>query len=157
MVMPGARLHGSSVRGSAAAPVREVVTPTPIAPANSALPPSSLRRSSSPLPATGSSGSRPVRRRADLAIGFLPWCRRHPLSHCDAGLFLHRRLDVLIATEDVHHIVLQPLLVRQPRIHSMTRVCSAVATAGPVSGPSVPCLSTVLGRTATRCKWRTGK
>ena len=54
---PGDRLQSGSVSGSAAAPVS--AAPLPSAPANIAPPPSSARRCSKPLPATGSSGGAP--------------------------------------------------------------------------------------------------
>src|SRR5262249_15118893 len=89
--MPGARLHGSSVRGPAAAPVSDVVRPTPVVPVNKTLAPSNVRRSSSPLPATGSSGGRPLGGRADLAIGFLPDKRRGSLYTVGLLFWLWRK------------------------------------------------------------------
>src|SRR5438309_7132229 len=66
MAAPGSRLHGASdngasagcasVRGSAAAPVKDPSGAVPIAPARMTPRPSSARRSSKPLPATVSMG-----------------------------------------------------------------------------------------------------
>src|SRR5438045_1728174 len=70
MVVPGSRRHGASVTGSAAAaPVAAPKAPVLIAPAKTTLRPSSARRSSRPLPATGSMGDDLVlRRRSEMLI-----------------------------------------------------------------------------------------
>src|SRR5258706_3935502 len=60
------RLQGSSLRGSAAALIGELPTPVDMAPARTIQRPSSARRSSRPLPATGSSGG--GRRRLPLVL-----------------------------------------------------------------------------------------
>ena len=52
-IEPIVRLHGSSLSGSAAAPVPDAPTPVAAAPASTMPRPSKARRSSSPLPATG--------------------------------------------------------------------------------------------------------
>src|SRR5262249_21600427 len=67
---PISRLQGSSLSGSAAAPVSKAPTPVVVAPANMMPRPSSARRSSSPLPATGSGGG--AVRRLRLVMGPLP-------------------------------------------------------------------------------------
>src|SRR5580693_3077789 len=70
MAAPGSRLHGgsvsgasaacASVRGSAAAPVKDPSGALPIAPARMTPRPSSARRSSNPLPATASGKNFPL-------------------------------------------------------------------------------------------------
>src|SRR6266851_5608574 len=69
MVMPGSRLHGASVKGSAAAPVTEPKAPVLTAPAKTTPRPSSARRSSRPLPATASMiDDLVLRRRSEMLI-----------------------------------------------------------------------------------------
>src|SRR5258708_2642778 len=68
MVVPGARLQGSTGSGSAPAAVSEVPTPVPAAPARSRPRPSKARRSSRPLPALSGVGETSLLR---LRVGLL--------------------------------------------------------------------------------------
>src|SRR6266550_4004049 len=116
MVAPGSWLHGASVRGSAAAPVSEPRAPVLIAPAKTTPRPSSTRRSSSPLPATGSSARdlalRP--RRSEMLI-FPPFLSRLSRSDSDAILLLGLDLFRFLAAE-------RGLASRVPRARARDRL-----------------------------------
>src|ERR1700704_1947752 len=86
MGTPGARLQGPFVSGSAGGLVTDVPTPVLAAPARTMPRPSNVRRSSRPLPATGSSGGDPP---PSLR------CLRMPmaLSLVDGRRLLHRSVQ----------------------------------------------------------------
>src|SRR5947209_5299495 len=110
MAAPGSRLHGASdngasagcasVRGSAAAPVKDPSGAAPIAPARMTPRPSSARRSSNPLPATATMaedllllgrGYMPLH--PEIVKRLIPYMERVVAEHGHGPLFRHVRPD----------------------------------------------------------------